>query len=127
MKEFKDIFFNLRTENGYTQSEIAKLLHTSRATVSMWEMGERNPKIDKMEEIGDFFNVDMDYLYGKTDIKRKVSYDERGNEVLFSAFEKTALTYGMLTEDEIKVLNAYRDATDQQKVLIMNLIESWGL
>ena len=37
----------------------------------MYERGEREPGLDTLEAIADFFNVDMDYLTGKTtEIKR---------------------------------------------------------
>jgi repressor LexA len=33
----------------------------------MYERGEREPGLEMMEAIADFFNVDLDYLYGKSD------------------------------------------------------------
>lgn len=35
----------------------------------MYERGEREPGFETMEAIADLFNVDMDYLYGRTDVK----------------------------------------------------------
>jgi len=35
----------------------------------MYERGEREPGFETMETIADLFNVDMNYLYGRTDIK----------------------------------------------------------
>ena len=35
----------------------------------MYERGEREPGFETMESIADLFNVDMNYLYGRTDIK----------------------------------------------------------
>ena len=35
----------------------------------MYERGEREPGFETMEAIADLFNVDMNYLYGRTDIK----------------------------------------------------------
>lgn len=78
MAEFKDIFFDLRSSMGFNQEQMAQELHVSKATIGMWEIGERKPGPDKYEEIADYFNVDMDYLYGRSPIKQKISYDSKG-------------------------------------------------
>lgn len=80
MAEFKDIFSELRKSRKYTQNDVAKLLDVSISTIAMWETGKRTPTRVKYEAISDLFNVDLDYLYGKTTVKRKVIYDEFGNK-----------------------------------------------
>ena len=37
----------------------------------MYERGEREPGIETLGNIADFFNVDLDYLFGRTDIPNK--------------------------------------------------------
>lgn len=80
MSEFKDIILKLRTEKGFTQGQLADVLGTSKSTVGMWEMGVRYPSKELYESIADYFNVDMDYLYGRSDIRKKVHYDSDGTE-----------------------------------------------
>jgi len=58
----------LRKQRGYSQSELAKQLHVSKSTISMIELGSRQPSIEVMEMIADFFNVSLDYLRGEDDI-----------------------------------------------------------
>jgi transcriptional regulator with XRE-family HTH domain len=41
----------------------------------MWELGKRRPDYVKLEEIADYFNVDMNYLLGKTNVRN--SYQEQ--------------------------------------------------
>lgn len=82
MTEFKDIISKLRSEKGLNQDELAKALNVSKSTVGMWEIGKRTPITSKLDEIADYFNVDMDYLYGKTNIPRKIHYDYAGNEYI---------------------------------------------
>ena len=68
MAKFSDRFRQLRTENGLSQSEMAKQLGcVSKSSVNMYERGEREPSFETLEVIADYFNVDMDYLLGKTD------------------------------------------------------------
>lgn len=80
MPDFKTVFQQLRTEYGFNQEQIAEKLNVSKSSIAMWETGNRKPTSEKYEEIADFFNVDMDYLFGRSAIKRKISYDEYGNE-----------------------------------------------
>lgn len=78
--EFKDIFIKLRKESGYTQNEIAEELGVTQSQVSNWELGKRHPSKGTYEQIADFFNVDIDYLYGRIEIRKTVHYDADGTE-----------------------------------------------
>ena len=66
MGEFQNVFKALRAARGYTQTEMAKLLGVSRSTIGMYETGLREPDFETLEKIADFFNVDIDYLLGRT-------------------------------------------------------------
>lgn len=67
MGEFSKVFKHLRQAKGLSQVEIAKRLGLSRSAISMWELGTREPDFDTLELIADYFNVDIDYLLGRTD------------------------------------------------------------
>lgn len=67
MGNFQNIFRQLRISSGLTQSKIASRLGISRSTIGMYETGAREPDFDTLEKIADFFNVDTDYLLGRTD------------------------------------------------------------
>lgn len=64
--KFKDVLRSLRIECGWTQEELGSRIGASKSAVANWETGLRVPKADKLEEIADLFNVDLDYLLGKT-------------------------------------------------------------
>ena len=66
MSNFSKIFKELRTTSGITQQELANKLGVSRSAIGMYENGEREPDFDTLELIADFFNVDLNYLLGKT-------------------------------------------------------------
>lgn len=63
--DFSERLRELRTQRGYSQSELAKKLNVSKSTVLMLEVGSRKPSFEMLELIGDFFNVDIDFLLGK--------------------------------------------------------------
>ena len=67
MGNFQNIFKRLRTSSGLTQAEIAEKLGVSRSTIGMYETGAREPDFETLEKIADFFNVDIDFLLGRTD------------------------------------------------------------
>lgn len=66
MGDFQNIFKRLRVSTGLTQVEIAEKLKISRSTIGMYETGAREPDFEALERIADFFNVDIDYLLGRT-------------------------------------------------------------
>ena len=66
MGDFSKIFKALRQSSGYTQQEFADKIGISRSTIGMYETGAREPDFETLEAIADFFNVDIDYLLGRT-------------------------------------------------------------
>lgn len=71
MAKFASIIKNLRIERGITQEQLAALLKISRSTVGMYETGSREPDFETLEAIADIFNVDMDYLMGRSTQERR--------------------------------------------------------
>lgn len=55
----------LRKQRDLSQQQLADRLGVSNSTISMYERGEREPDFEMLELIGDFFNVDTNYLLGK--------------------------------------------------------------
>lgn len=60
----------IRIRHGYSMSEFAKLIGCSKSAIGMYETGQRKPKYEILESIADTFNVDMNYLLGKSDTER---------------------------------------------------------
>ena len=57
----------LRKSRGISQLRLATQLHTTQNTISRYETGEREPGIDELIKIADYFNVSVDYLIGRTE------------------------------------------------------------
>ena len=55
----------LRKQRNLSQQQLADKLGISNSTISMYERGEREPDFEMLELIGDYFNVDTNYLLGK--------------------------------------------------------------
>ena len=71
MANFASTIKHLRTERGITQEQLAAMLKVSRSTIGMYETGSREPDFETCEAIADIFNVDMDYLMGRSSVERK--------------------------------------------------------
>ena len=59
---------HLRRNNSLSQIEFAKLLNISNTTLSQYESGKRIPSDNIKIQIADYFNVSLDYLFGRTNI-----------------------------------------------------------
>lgn len=73
MPEFKDMLKFFRLRENLSQAELARKLGLSASTVSMYEVGNREPDFETEEKIADFFNTDLNTLRGKDIEKRNSS------------------------------------------------------
>lgn len=67
----------LRAEAKMTQEDLARELRVSKGAVGNWETGIRRPDPETLDEIADLFNVNMDYLLGRTDKRPEFSLEEQ--------------------------------------------------
>lgn len=59
---FKDNLKSLRLNKRMTQDELGKIIHVSGKTIGAWERGTRQPNIETINKLSDFFNVSTDEL-----------------------------------------------------------------
>ncbi|MCI8889247.1 MAG: helix-turn-helix transcriptional regulator [Hungatella sp.] len=52
----------LRKQRGLTQQELADILGVKRSTVANWESSKREPEIDMLVCIAEYFNMSLDNL-----------------------------------------------------------------
>lgn len=70
MKIYAARIKQLRMERGLSQDQLAALLGISRSAVGMYETGKREPDLETCEAIADIFNIDMDYLTGRSNTEK---------------------------------------------------------
>lgn len=122
MPKFSDVLKELRKAKHLTQQEFADELsrisneNYSRSAIGMWESDSRVPDLDTLDAIADYFNVDMNYLLGKTD---KTTYIPNPNAQTDKNYAKNE------TEDKLLLLcRRAEDVSDEEKEDIVNLFES---
>ena len=74
LAKFADRLKTLRTTKQLSQQDLATQLGcVSKSSINMYERGEREPGLDVLGAIADFFNVDLDYLIGKSESPSRYS------------------------------------------------------
>ena len=57
--DFATLFNKLCENSGKNNVQIAHDLNVDKATIGRWRSGERTPKLSKLNDIADYFNVDV--------------------------------------------------------------------
>ena len=66
----------LREDHDYTQTQIAEILHIGQRTYADYELGKTRIPVDSLIALARFYDVDMNYMSGISDIK---SHFQRNN------------------------------------------------
>jgi transcriptional regulator with XRE-family HTH domain len=61
---------NLREDNDMTQAKMAEFLNIHQTTYSDYELGNLNIPVPILDKIADFYGTSIDYLVGRTDVKK---------------------------------------------------------
>lgn len=59
----------LREDNDYNQTFVAKAIHVAQTTYSDYENGKVRIPLECLIALAKFYNVDMNYISGVSDIK----------------------------------------------------------
>lgn len=113
MASFGQRLKELRLSLGLSQEELANKFSVSKQAISQYERGLRFPK--DYEQIADFFNVDMDYLMGRTDFTTRIV---RGASNVTPIFGPS----GSLSPEEHAVVTGYRAADQPTKTVVKRLL-----
>lgn len=90
-------------KNGITATKIAEDLKISKTQLSGWCNGTRNPAADSLQKLADYFHVSVDYLLGKK-------------------AEADAVPQTPLSEQETKLIEAFRKLPPSTQIIVINFI-----
>ncbi|MBR2211952.1 MAG: helix-turn-helix transcriptional regulator [Fibrobacter sp.] len=91
----------LLDRRGKNQIDVARDLDVATGTVSEWVRGKKYPRIDKIQALAEYLGVRMSILIEETGI---------------STFKRE--------EEETRLLNAFRKASDEIKAAALLLLET---
>lgn len=101
MSSFSMVLKQLRELEGLTQEELAKKLSISRSRLASYEQSQREPDLELLEIIADFFNVDLDFLLGRSSTTTKIDEPETIAAHKNNADEEW-------TEDELREIEEFK-------------------
>ena len=91
MPEFKDMLKYFRMREQLSQSELAEKIGVSASTISMYEVGKREPDFETEERIADFFNTDLNTLRGRDSESEAYYLNEETAKAAQEIFENKEL------------------------------------
>ncbi len=123
MPKFHERLKLLRMEKDLSQQVLADQISLclggskscSKSSINMYERGEREPGLELLEAFADFFNVDMDYLLGKSDIPNKLLWLENIN----ASIDLEKLKQDIANEDQAEKLIVAQYGKDVWDALCM--------
>lgn len=99
----------LRTETSTTQKQLADAIDVSQQSVNKYENHKIEPDIATLTKIADFFDTSIDYLVGRSELRRRIE----------------PVTAYDLNDEEAALVDAYRRLDDAQKESIRLIVENY--
>lgn len=107
MKKYQRIE-DLRVDKDLTQEQIAKELFVHRTQYQRYESSTGNTFFDFIIRLANYYGVSIDYIAGRTNSKAGIG--AKGQEAI--------------TEEEEKMLKAYRQMTERGKIRLQERAET---
>ena len=141
MANFSERLTKLRMEKHLTQEKFANILGVSKSTVSMYENGNRTPSFEIEEKIADYFNVDLEFLRGRSETRNlyqnnqkklsKIRIKDLVNKIKKATAEKemssNELKDKLKLDTVISEDSSYEDITTAAKFFGIDFIENPNL
>jgi len=98
----------LREDNHITQKDLGNILGLSQQTIGHYETNRAHPNYETLSKMADYFNVTLNYLFGRTD-DRKEEVHSRSDQ------EKTLKTIS----GDPDLLDIWNNIKDRDELIIM--------
>lgn len=112
----KENIIRLRKLTGVTQEELGKIAGVSRSAVSLWEIGDSEPRMGSVQSMADYFHI------------RKANIIEDGGMDNMSISASGVLyetrNDGVLTDEEREMVEIMRSLDDYEHMVLMKVARS---
>lgn len=95
----------LRINKGLSQQQLAEVIGVSQQSINKYENHNVEPNIETLSLLADYFETSVDFIIGRTEIKRKIQEVER---------------YA-LSEDEKKIIDIFRQLEKSDSKIVLDL------
>ena len=116
MPNFNKVLRALREEEEISRLELSRRTGISQSSINMYERGEREPNFETLETFADYFNVNMDYLLGKSETRTN------NIDTLETKSKNSPPKSEELTEGEIMLLELFRRVPEDKQELVLQMI-----
>lgn len=113
----------LRTKNCYSQDMLASLLGVSRQTISHYETNRRVPTLVSLMKMAEAFQVPVDTFVSLMQKKKTAPSLLKENNLLIG-LNNDDVDFTNLTPMEVRLLEIFRDSTDEGRQLILEFAEN---
>lgn len=132
MSNLSDRLKLLRNEKKVMQKDIANYLNISTSAYGFYEQGKRTPTPEILSSLAEYFDVSVDYLIGRIDMKQtynknsvKIDKNEKDVEELLEETmsqildQKGLMLNGQIVDDDDLVLlrNAIKNGIELAKTM----------
>lgn len=112
---------NLRISSSMSQEDFGKVLNKSANNISQYETGKRQPDLDILKSISEYFNVSTDYLLGRTNDPLPVRDVEQD---LHDEHDYSAELEAFLNDQEMtSMFYDYENWTEEEKRNLLNILK----
>ena len=118
---FADRLRELRTNNRYSQEQLAEKLSVSRQAISKWETGESLPDVDKAMLVCDFFGVTLDFLLREREDVSLIQPDDNMDRAIIK-FMGSARQMNQISEELVAI--AMDGKIDEEEMIRLQEINS---
>ena len=102
---FERLYF-LREANDLTQTELGKLVNTTKVSISNWEKGKEIILLNKLNFYSNYFNVSIDYILKLTDDKTPTKkIDILDKKIIGNNIKKIRIENNLSQRDLASILN----------------------
>ncbi|MFM1602060.1 helix-turn-helix transcriptional regulator [Helcococcus ovis] len=108
-KVFSENLKRLLNENNKNQYELAEYLGVSSQTITNYVKGYNSPRMDRIDKVADFFNINRDELIGNIEQDSNTSF----KEMVVMGFD--GLDVSKMTEEEKE--NYKKDLLDMMEMV----------
>lgn len=99
-----DVIKSLCDEKGTSISQLEKELRFGVSTISKWKT--QSPSADRLSDVANYFNISIDYLMGRTLIKKTSDKMLKDSHII--SFQRAMDK--MPTKDKTKAMNILKSA-----------------
>ncbi len=73
MKTFAKRLEKERNKKGLTQRGLALELNIAVSDIAFYELGDKEPDLNLLNKLADFFNISVDYLLGRSEYRQNTN------------------------------------------------------